>query len=168
VWVGVKGLQDILDGPYTLTGSDGNSVGWTPTHRSNHYLNLGAAIKLRELGYWYSTVAFPFNARLQIGDTSLPRGGIFDIKNDWKRPHREHCRGAVVDIRANGRDGALNIKDDNDPMIAEIVGLASDLGIDAMWEVPKDDNGERLWEVRHFHTRLLGADPESGGLLCPW
>ena len=144
VWVGVKDLRDIPDGPYTLTGSDGNSVGWTPTHRSNHYLNPSAAAKLRELGYWYSTVAFPFNARLQVNDASLERGGIFDINNNWKRPHAEHCRGAVVDIRANGGDGALNIRSDSDPMIEEIKSLAGGRGIDR--RTTAGSTARRCWQ----------------------
>jgi len=163
VWAGVKGLKDILPGPYRLIGSDGKVVGWTPTHHDNHYLTVNAMSKLRDLGYWYSTVSFPLRPKLYINDASLERGGIFDINNNWKSPHFEHCRGAVVDIRANGVDGALNISSGDDPMIDDIKEMAKRFGIDAKWDVPVDKDGKIYWNLRHFHVRLLGQE----GLACP-
>jgi hypothetical protein len=161
---GHRGLVHVIEEPYRLIGSNGNPIGWTPWHPDSHFLTSTAMAKLRELGYWYSTVTFPFNARLYINDASLERGGFFDINQDWKAPHLEHCRGTVVDIRANGADGALNITSRTDPMIRKIQELASNLKIDAMWEIPQDDDGKEIWETRHFHVRLMGRGVTT---LCP-
>lgn len=151
VWVGVKGLRPIPEGPYQLFESDGTPVGWTQIHPNNHYLRSEAISKLRDLGYWYSTVVLPFNSRLHINDASLERGGLFDIKGNWKPKHHERRRGSVVDSRANRREGAIPEKD-----FKEFEALSADLGIDAQLHFEVDENGKPIISTRHYHVRLLG------------
>lgn len=160
VWVGVKGLQSLSSTDvYRL-------VGQNSAHPDNHYLTVTAASRIAILATLYRA-RYPRLAPLHLNDASLERGGIFDIGRDWRSPHFQHCRGAVVDIRANGADGALNITSNSDPMIQKITELAARVGVQPVWEVPKskDSNGRFVdqWDVRHFHTKLT----EQEGLQCP-
>jgi len=41
--------------------------------------------------------------KLSVNDISLPKGGLFDYKNTWATPHKEHRTGTDVDI--NRKDG---------------------------------------------------------------
>ncbi|MCW9026500.1 MAG: hypothetical protein OQJ77_04210 [Thiovulaceae bacterium] len=54
------------------------------------------------------------NKKLSINDMSLRKGGVFDIKGKWTKPHSTHRQGKDVDIN---RDGT-NCKDDRDLFIA--------------------------------------------------
>jgi hypothetical protein len=160
VWVGVKGLQ-----PLSVSTVD-KLVGKTDAHPDNHYLTLTAASRVTVLAAFYQA-KYPDQAVLHLNDASLERGGVFDIypatSPNWKSPHFEHCRGTVIDIRANGQDGALDITSDGDPMIKEIKKLGKIVGADPEWEVPQDKDHNRLWRKRHFHTKLMGQE----GTQCP-
>ncbi len=154
VWVGVKELEPLspsLD--YAL-------IGETNSHLDNHYLTNRANWALTKLAIDYNFVfkfTVPSVSVLNINDASLERGGIFDIKDDWKRPHAEHCMGTVVDIRANDEAGAISTENRN--IFEE---TARRYGMDPLWEVPVT-NGKQSWNLRHYHVRLLGQE----GLQCP-
>jgi len=116
VWVGIDGLAAIpSSGFWAFRGE-------TSIHPANHFLSADALGKLMDLGRLYKQVYFPFAKPLQLNDSSLERGGVFDIdwaKYDangniterrtawWKPPHHEHRRGTVIDIQANGSDTAI-------------------------------------------------------------
>ncbi len=67
----------------------------------NHWMTSTAAY-----GIWYTAVDFlnehPEQGKIAVNDMSLPFGGIFDIKKNWKTPHINHQRGKSVDVRGNG------------------------------------------------------------------
>jgi len=162
ILVGVKDLQSLSIHNYRVY----KLVGQTGAHPDNHYLTLTADARVTVFAAMYQ-LKYPQRSVLHLNDASLERGGIFDIypesSPNWKAPHLEHCRGTVIDIRANGADGALNITSDDDPMIQEIKDLGGIVGADPVWEVPKGNTGIRQWNLRHFHTRLMGQE----GLQCP-
>lgn len=159
VWVGHKNLR-------SLAGSSlYNLIGQTATHPNNHYLTPTAIERVTVFSALYRA-KFPALAVLHLNDASLERGGIFDLYPDsppWVAPHLEHCRGTVVDIRANGANGALNIASRTDPMIDGVVSTAQIVGAQAIFEVPQDSSGDEIWRLRHFHTRLMGQE----GTQCP-
>jgi hypothetical protein len=157
VWVGYKDLQ-------ALSGSSSiyRLIGQKPEHPNNHYLTFTALNRITVLSVLYSA-EYPDKAVLHLNDASLERGGFFDITLNWSGPHWEHCRGTTIDIRANGAEGALNITSYQDPMRFKFERLARKVGAEAIFDVPKDKNGIRQWELRHFHTRLMGQE----GLQCP-
>lgn len=160
VWVGHKGLQSLT------TFSVYRLIGDTSTHPDNHYLTLTAASRVAVLAAFYQA-KYPTQAVLHLNDASLERGGIFDLypesSPNWKGPHFQHCRGTVIDIRANGAGGALDITSKNDPMIKEIKKLGGIVGADPVWEVPADKDNNELWNLRHFHTKLMGQER----IQCP-
>lgn len=156
VWVGVKGLIPIPPIPdllpqatYQLYESNGEPIGRTDIHPDNHYLTQNAVIKLWNLGFRYSVIEFPNFPLLHINDASLVRGGLFDLNSHW-RPvpigHREHRRGTVVDIRANGGPGSIPV----DPVVfAVFEDISQRLGVDA--------SIHGVGTNRHYHVRLFGV-----------
>ena len=153
VWVGVKDLVSIpSSGFWSLYGGTG-------IHPANHYLNSDALGKLIDLAQLYTQVYFPFRSStpvLQLNDASLERGGVFDIywentdtgehRTDWwTPPHKEHQRGVVIDIQANGSATAIpqrNFADFQDLLRRQHM----------TW------NPERLNQSGgHYHVRLLGV-----------
>lgn len=159
VWVGYKGLQPVGDNAvYRLIPNAAKD----PGHPDNHYLTLTAASRLAVFASLYHA-KYPDLAVLHLNDASLERGGIFDLKHNWRSPHWEHCRGTVIDIRANGAEGALNVASEADPVIKKISQLGNIAGVTPNFEIPKDQQGNRIWEARHFHTYLVGQE----GLQCP-
>ncbi|MBI5782516.1 MAG: hypothetical protein HZA69_02115 [Gammaproteobacteria bacterium] len=98
VWVGVKGLQAIGDGPWVLVGQD-------DVHPDNHYLAPIARQKVTRLAELYHQ-KFPSDQTLRFNDASLERGGLLDIKYSgrsgwWTSPHETHRLGTEIDVRAN-------------------------------------------------------------------
>jgi len=161
VWVGVKDLAPLsgLSGAYRLVGDN-------PAHPSNSYLSGQASQVISSIASEYQVLVqldVPPTPVLHLNDASLERGGIFDINSTWARPHAEHCRGTVIDVRANDAAGAIP-----QGHHSEFERIVRSYEADPMWEVPKDSNKNPLLDLRHYHVRLLGEDPEKGGLLCPW
>lgn len=153
VWVGVKGLLPLpADSTYALIPNR------DVYHPDNHYLTYDAENRMLQLAGLYRA-RFPNNPVLHLNDASLERGGIFDIYSNWVRPHAEHCMGTVIDIRANDAPGAVP-----DAIRNEFQRIAANIGVDAMWEVPEDNNRKPVWSLRHYHVRLMGKE----GLQCPW
>lgn len=156
VWVGVKSLT-------TLYPSEGYVlIGETGIHPKNHYLTNEAIYRIAVLtSLWRQFLARLFpetDFMLHLNDASLERGGIFDTRNNWKAPHAEHCRGSVIDIRANDAPGAIP---NGFRKIFE--KFAKSVGADPRWEIPKDENGNRRLDLRHYHVRLMGQE----GVQCP-
>ncbi|MCR4346922.1 MAG: hypothetical protein NUV55_06945 [Sulfuricaulis sp.] len=157
VWVGVKNLI-----PLSGQNSVYRLIGQNQQHPDNHYLKSTALNRATVFAAFYQA-KYPNTAVLYLNDASLERGGVFDISLDWKSPHFEHCHGTIIDIRANGGEGALNITSDNDPMIEKLKEIGRVAGVEPDFEIPKDKEGNRLWNLRHFHTYLMGQE----GLQCP-
>ena len=158
VWVGIKDLQPLGLNVYILIPNASKD----PGHPNNHYLTPIAAGVVAVFANLYHA-AYSDNSLLQLNDASLERGGIFDLSHNWKSPHEQHCRGTVVDIRANGVDGALNITSDTDPMIYRVQKIGNKVGAIPVFEVPPDVAGVPVWDARHFHTLLIGLE----GRQCP-
>ncbi len=154
IWVGVKDLQPLI--PY----GQYNLIGATTIHPDNHYLTSASVTKIMDLAYYYHSVSYPFDPVLQLNDSSLVRGGLFDccetytidnVKHDrkiegwWTPPHFEHRRGTVIDVQANGSDTAIpraNQKDFRKMML--------DRQMDWREENLNKSGG-------HFHVRIQGV-----------
>lgn len=161
VWVGVKDLAPLseLSDTYRLIGDK-------PAHPGNSYLSGQASQVISRIASEYKNLVqfdVPPTPVLHLNDASLERGGIFDINSTWARPHAEHCRGTVIDVRANDATGAIP-----EDLRNVFERVAREEGADPMWEIPKDGDGNELLSLRHYHVRLLGKEPVTGGLLCPW
>lgn len=139
VWVGVKGLVELPD---VISLAPWVKVGQQAEHPNNHYLKPEAIIKLIQFASYYSET-FPNDPPLHLNDASLERGGVFDIRFDWMRPHGEHRRGVVIDVRANGTPTAIPKKN-----FKKFEALMSDLDIEWLREHVNQSNG-------HYHLRLL-------------
>ena len=150
-------------------------VGVTNTHALNQYLTPAALDIARKLAIRYNA-QFPASPLLRYNDASLPYGGVFDICTgkettpgcsqgaiphcqlqangtytcSWSKPHKEHRRGTVVDIRANN-DTATAIPVANDDGFWD---LATDLGANP-GDAPHSPNSPTN---RHWHVRLLGVN----------
>ena len=150
VWVGIKGLQPLMD----LANYD--LIGWREIHPDNHYLTSEAVTKVMNLAYQYHSVSFPFSPVLQLNDASLERGGVFDIATTtrdttgwYSAPHSEHRRGTVIDIQANGSATAIPRKNqaEFERIMSEVMGMT--------W-VPESLNKSN----GHYHVRTLGGTTE--------
>jgi hypothetical protein len=133
VAVRVDGLEPIPNIPlfYALTESNGDVIGAkTGWHTDNHNLTHAAAQKLMVIAVNYRfnpkfylrdsvTNAISFPPGLHLNDASLPWGGVYDICArpgacaetgvvSWQKPHAEHRRGTVIDVRANGENGSIH------------------------------------------------------------
>lgn len=158
-------------------------VGTTSTHGDNHYLTPTAKAVAEILASKYRE-KFPKDPPLHFNDASLVEGGAFDIctgretaegcatvsyKNivpmcqlqsngsyscSWSRPHAEHRRGTVIDVRANNvvpgkANYATSIPSRNEK---EFLKLAGRLGIKTGADPHSPDSSNR-----HWHIKLLGA-----------
>lgn len=131
-------------------------------HPSNHYLTGAALQQLEDLALTYRQSS-PRDPVLRLNDSSLERGGLFDIDfavaghnrqtDGWWRgigpigllPHAEHRKGLVIDIRANG-DGATAIPQKNFKRFEQLMKRMRMTWI-----------GENLnTSGGHYHVRLLG------------
>ena len=97
---------------YELVGAPDNHTGTNDPcrtaeslkslHNQNHF-GTGALISVVQ------NIAASFDSlhpgiRLRINDMSLKSGGLFDIDNKWRTPHREHKLGKNADIGFEGID----------------------------------------------------------------
>jgi hypothetical protein len=48
--------------------------------------------------FYRLTYTDPSGRKLRVTDMQLPRGGLFDVKNNWASPHVTHRRGKNADI----------------------------------------------------------------------
>ncbi len=153
---------------YALLEANGDVIGAkTGWHTDNHNLAPAAASVLWRLAVSYRVeqrfkLRDPATGRftvpppvLHLNDASLPWGGVYDICArpaacpelgviTWLKPHGEHRRGTVIDVRANGGDGSIPASKKTSfmnfliergvPYLHEFVGTANE----------------------HFHLRLMG------------
>ena len=66
-----------------------------------------------------------FNDRvLRITDMTLLKGGLFDLKEGWEKPHISHRRGTSADIsHFTLLDGSVNVEDVNQKVIDRYIKL---------------------------------------------
>lgn len=94
--VGIEGLLRFEDsGEHHVVVRGG-----TDTHLEGAYGKPDTVKKLKEIAYEYFDIT---DRKLSINDISLPKGGLFDYKNNWAAPHQTHRTGTDVDI--NRTDG---------------------------------------------------------------
>jgi hypothetical protein len=96
---------------YELVGAPNNHAGTndpcrtnppTSLHYSNHYGTRAMLAAIDSIARNYNRL-HP-GVRLRINDMSLEWGGLFDINNNWQRPHAEHREGKSADIGFSGID----------------------------------------------------------------
>lgn len=99
IWVGIKDLQLLQADPsYVLITPNADQ-----NHPSNHYVTGRAQEKIQGLATDYHEL-FPNNPLLYLNDSSLIRGGVFDLAANWSsqpRGHSTHQRGTDIDVMAN-------------------------------------------------------------------
>ena len=85
-------------GCWNLVGSHGEP-GVTSLHYDNHYGTSSTIARVAAMAcdYYENT-----NIAIDINDLSLERGGVFDIENNWKKPHSLHRKGKSVDVNHRG------------------------------------------------------------------
>lgn len=121
---------------YTLNGS-------TTPHPNSHYFSAAALIKISDFANTYADKK-NFGELLIINDSSLEKGGVLDLGQDWTfKPngHQGHRKGVVVDINNYRTTRSLQF---------EKFALIS--GIKAVWE------GPGMTKHPHYHLWLLGSD----------
>lgn len=97
IGVRIAGIEQLSAGAnYILIGSFGQP-GVTSKHVQNHYGTSVLVQRIIGLANDYAK-KFP-GEKLAINDMSLEEGGLFDISNNWKPPHKSHRFGTDVDIR---------------------------------------------------------------------
>lgn len=134
--------------PGTAVGMNiGDAAG---THNGvNHHLTPSATENLWRLAFNYAALMHfqPIPEKLHINDASLPDGGLFDIKGQWKTPHKSHRKGTVVDIRANEAPGAIpNSPNAAFKLAAEYAGAYADFE-----DFPSHPGNN------HYHVLLMGV-----------
>ncbi len=136
VAVEIPGLLQLGADPlgYTLNG-------YQPWHPGSHYFSAAAIVKIINLAFAISHDP-NFNKQLLIiNDSSLIKGGVFDLGQDWTytpNGHQGHRVGVVVDIN--------NFSGPN----PQFEDLASTFGIYADWH--------KKGTAPHYHLWLLGKD----------
>lgn len=103
IGVRVPDLQELQEGDsYRLIGQFGTSL-----HQRNHFgtPGLNAALVFTAAVY---ALRFP-GQRLEYNDMSLLGGGLFDLGNNWSRPHRDHRFGVNVDLQTEQRTGLAGV-----------------------------------------------------------
>jgi hypothetical protein len=81
---------------YSLIGSYGQP-GVNSMHSSNHWVTPAMSHFISNVASDFKKI-FPDSEGLKINDGSLIWGGLFDISNDWRRPHSSHRRGNDIDL----------------------------------------------------------------------
>jgi hypothetical protein len=166
--VKINGLNPIPDLPfYALIEANGDVIGArTGWHTDNHNLTHAAAAVLAKIAVNYrfspkfylrdpATNSVILPPILHLNDASLPWGGVYDIcaRPDacaetgivvWHKPHAEHRRGTVIDVRANDADGAIPKRNR-----AKFGDYLVKLGLPYLHESQGTSN-------EHFHIRLMG------------
>ncbi len=117
---------------YDLIGSFGEP-GVTSMHASNHYVTDTMSSFVARVAEKFGE-AFPDASPLKLNDASLKAGGLFDIYNNWLRPHGSHRFGNDIDI--------------DDIAITHLKTLRA--------IVNSESNGNALFinEGNHYHIRI--------------
>jgi len=138
--VAIKGLSLLSGDPlsYTLNGEKA----W---HPGSHYFSAAAMTKIINLAHKYSHDSAFNHQLLIINDSSLIKGGVLDLGQDWTytpNGHQGHRVGIVVDIN-NYRDGPNTDFEEFAQRCCNI---------NAVWEGPD------VTATPHYHLQLLGKD----------
>ena len=138
VKVAIQGLSLLDRNPlsYTLNGE-------TSTHPGSHYFSAAALTKIINLAFKFSHDPLFNKQLLIINDSSLIKGGVFDLGQDWTytpNGHQGHRKGVVVDI---------NNFQAEDPDFDKFVEYLNS-GIQAQWH--------SRGTAPHYHLLLLGKD----------
>jgi len=108
---GIRVAEEPNDYPWIGTGNF-ILVGSTASHPDNHYGQGWFLSLLRQLAGDYGN---RWNLNLAYNDSSLVRGGRFDLNSNYAPPHYEHNIGLSQDVRANGGPSSIPF----DPAIRE-------------------------------------------------
>lgn len=112
-----------------------------PEHPDNHYFSGAAIVRIINLAHAYQLNTVFNKELLKINDSSLVKGGVFDINQDWTHEsnrHGGHRVGIVVDINNYHATNLL------------FEEFASRKHIQANW------HGKGT--APHYHLLLLGRD----------
>ena len=88
-------------GPMPEKDSLYKRIGATAAHPENHYGSDATIAALTDLAAAWKK-GHPSAPLLEIGNISLPWGGAFDVKNDWKADNMHHAYGIAADIGKGG------------------------------------------------------------------
>ncbi|MCI0371695.1 MAG: hypothetical protein L0214_10010 [candidate division NC10 bacterium] len=147
VTVEVHRLAPLLEAPakYVRVGTPNNHAGTndpcipqTNPPTSQHFESFfGQPTLVKAIEEIAATMLQQTGILLRVNDISLPTGGLFDIKNNWRTPHLTHRVGRHADI------GFKGIRD----------GVCTDYNIQRLREVitNKTEN-DPLTETDHFHA----------------
>lgn len=89
----VPNLVELTKGPgYELVGADVNH------HPKNHFGTAAMNTAVKKLAADFDAVCTTAAVSLSYNDMSLAWGGLYDLNNDWRVPHREHRFGVNIDV----------------------------------------------------------------------
>ena len=121
---------------FTLNGS-------TTPHPNSHYFSATALFRIADFATKYADKK-NFGEPLIINDSSLEKGGVLDLGEDWSyKPngHQGHRKGVVVDVN--------NYRTKPSPRFEK---FALEHDVNAVWEGPD------VTAHPHYHLLLLGSD----------
>lgn len=97
ILVGIGGLVELPEGGGVVR------IGVTAIHPQSHWGTPGMIAALQALGGQFHD---RYSQPIEVNDTSLPLGGVFDLSGDWEPPHSEHRVGTSADVRTRGHTEA--------------------------------------------------------------
>ena len=86
-----------MPGPFVLVGDK-------PWHPDNHWCRSDFCDRLVHLSLTYNDAS---GLMLAYNDSSLIKGGRFDVNQNWIPPHANHLGGTEQDVRANDLPHAI-------------------------------------------------------------
>lgn len=150
IWVGIKGLQQIVPSK--------NFYEFVDCHQKHtggcHHLTRNARDQLSILTR--KVTGALFGTKLYIGDASLERGGLFDIGGDWTIPagnhYAQHDRGKAVDIYV----GALEeLHPTGGYYLLSFMVIAKNLGMEARHiKFQNPDPLNPIFKPIYFHVHI--------------
>lgn len=90
---------------YALTSVDHTHAGNGRYHRNQYYLSQRSLQNLLTLIEAFSDEGW---GTVALNDASLPWGGRYDIRADWKAPHSGHREGREIDISFTGAQNPVS------------------------------------------------------------
>ncbi|MDX1251918.1 MAG: penicillin-insensitive murein endopeptidase [Gammaproteobacteria bacterium] len=117
--VGVPGLTKLP----ASTAFHITARGGTGTHPEGTWGTMDAVGRLVLVAKEYFDIT---GRRLSINDLSLPKGGRFDINNNWIKPHASHRTGTDADIN-RADEGGVKVACQSDNQLEEAVREANRL-----------------------------------------
>jgi len=85
------------------------------THNGSPKLNRAVRKIADEYAYLYPGI------KLRVNDMSLKFGGVLDVNNNWRQPHKTHRKGTNADIGFNGLDENNRCVELNQIKLLEII-----------------------------------------------